>query len=95
VLTLPTESGNFIVYSDASKKGLGCMLMQIGNVMVYTSCRLKTYKLNYPTHDMELVVVVFDLKNWRHYLYGEKCKIYMNHKSLMYFFTQKELNMMR
>jgi hypothetical protein len=42
---------------------------------------------------MELVAVVFDLKNWRHYLYGEKCEIYTNHKSLMYFFTQKELNM--
>ncbi|KAL0534153.1 hypothetical protein IC582_028437 [Cucumis melo] len=79
VLTVPDGSGNFGIYSDASKKGLGCVLMQQGK--------------NYPTHDLELAAVVFALKIWRHYLYGEKIQIYTDHKSLKYFFTQKELNM--
>ena len=93
VLALPIESRNFVVYSDASKKGLGCVLMQNGNVIAYTSRQLKSYEQNYPTHDLELAVVVFTLKIWRHYLYGKWCKIYTDHKSLKYFFTQKELNM--
>jgi hypothetical protein len=93
VLALPTESGNFVMYSDVSKKGLGCVLMQNGNVIIYASRQLKLYEQNYPTHDLELVAVVFALKIWRHYLYGERCKIYTNHKILKYFFTQKELNM--
>ena len=87
VLALPTESGTFLVYSDASKKDLGCMLMQNGNVIAYASHQLMPYEQNYPTHDLELAVVVFALKIWRHYLYGERCKIYTDHKSLKYFFT--------
>jgi hypothetical protein len=75
VLALPTKSGNFVVYSDASKKGLGCMLMN-GNVIAYASHQLKLYEQNYPTHDLELAEIVFALKIWRHYLYGEKYKIY-------------------
>jgi hypothetical protein len=93
VLALPMESSNFIVYSDASRKGLGCVLMQNDNVIAYASRQLKPYEQNYPTHDLELAAVVFALKIWRHYLYGERCKIYMDHKSLNYLFTQKELNM--
>jgi hypothetical protein len=93
VLALPTESGNFIVYSDASKTGLGCVLMQNGNVIAYASHQLKPYEQNCLTHDLELAAVVFALKIWRHYLYGERCEIYMDHKSLKYLFTQKELNM--
>jgi hypothetical protein len=72
VLALPTESGNFVVYSDASKKGLGYVLMQNGNVIAYASLQLKPYEHNYPTHDMELAAVVVALKIWRHYLYGER-----------------------
>jgi hypothetical protein len=75
------------VYSDASKKGLGCMLMQNNNVIANASHQLKPYKQNYPTHELELAAVVFALKIWRHYLYGEKCEIYMDYKSLKYFFT--------
>jgi hypothetical protein len=89
VLALPTESGNFEVCSDASKKGLGCVLMQNGNVIAYAPCQLKLYEQNYPTQDLELAVVVFAFKIWRHYLYGERCEIYTDHKSLKYFFTQK------
>ncbi|KAL0550232.1 hypothetical protein IC582_014736 [Cucumis melo] len=93
VLTVPDGSGNFVIYSDASKKGLGCVLMQQGKVVAYASRQLKIHEQNYPTHDLELAVVVFALKIWRHYLYGEKIQIYTDHKSLKYFFTQKELNM--
>jgi hypothetical protein len=91
VLTLPTEAGSFVIYSDASLKGLGCVLMQNGKVIAYASRQLKSYEQNYPVHDLELAAVVFALKIWRHYLYGERCEIYMDHKSLKYFFTQKEL----
>ncbi|GMP22048.1 hypothetical protein CsSME_00000233 [Camellia sinensis var. sinensis] len=79
ILTLPSGTENFVIFSDASYKGLGCVLMQNGK--------------NYPTHDLELAAVVFALKIWRHYLYGAKCEVYTDHKSLKYFFTQKELNM--
>jgi hypothetical protein len=93
VLTLPSETGGFVIYSDASYKGLGCVLMQNGKVIAYASRQLKVHERNYPTHDLELAAVVFALKIWRHYLYGEHCEIYTDHKSLKYFFTQKELNM--
>ncbi|KAL4011419.1 hypothetical protein IC575_028477 [Cucumis melo] len=93
VLTVPDGSGNFVIYSDASKKGLGCVLMQQGKVVAYASRQLKSHEQNYPTHDLELAAVVFALKIWRHYLHGEKIQIFTDHKSLKYFFTQKELNM--
>ncbi|KAL4026616.1 hypothetical protein IC575_015052 [Cucumis melo] len=93
VLTVPDGSGSFVIYSDASKKGLGCVLMQQGMVVAYASRQWKSHKQNYPTHDLELIAVVFALKIWRHYLYGEKIQIFTDHKSLKYFFTQKELNM--
>nr|GFA26545.1 reverse transcriptase [Tanacetum cinerariifolium] len=80
VLTLPFGSGGFQIYSDASKKGLSCVLMQHGNVIAYASRQLKPYEVNYPTHDLELAAVVFALKIWRHYLYGESCDIFTDHK---------------
>ncbi|KAA0040402.1 pol protein [Cucumis melo var. makuwa] len=93
VLTVPDGYGSFVIYSDASKKGLGCVLMQQGKVVAYASRQLKSHEQNYPTHDLELAAVVFALKIWRHYLYGEKIQIFTDHKSLKYFITQKELNM--
>nr|GFD13012.1 retrotransposon protein, putative, Ty3-gypsy subclass [Tanacetum cinerariifolium] len=57
------------IYSDASKKGLGCVLMKHGKVIAYASRQPKPYEVNYPTHDLELAAVVFALKIWRHYLY--------------------------
>ncbi|KAL0537102.1 hypothetical protein IC582_026072 [Cucumis melo] len=93
VLTVPDGSGSFVIYSDASKKGLGCVLMQQGKVVAYASRQLKSHEQNYPTHDLELAAMVFALKIWRHYLCGEKIQIFTDHKSLKYFFTQKELNM--
>nr|GEW94133.1 putative reverse transcriptase domain-containing protein [Tanacetum cinerariifolium] len=73
VLTLSSGSGEFQIYSDASKKGLGCVLMQHEKVIAYALRQLKPYEVNYPTHDLELAAVVFALKIWRHYLYGESC----------------------
>ena len=93
VLSLPDDNGGLVVYSDASHRGLGCVLMQRGKVIAYASRQLKDYEKRYPTHDLELAAVVFALKIWRHYLYGEKCEIYTDHKSLKYIFLQKELNM--
>jgi hypothetical protein len=67
--------------------------MQEGRVVAYSSRQLKIHEKNYPTHDLELAVVVHALKTWRHYLYGQKCDIYTDHKSVKYIFTQSELNM--
>jgi hypothetical protein len=66
VLALPMESGNFVVYSDASNKGLGYVLMRNNNVIAYASRQLKPYEQNYPTHNLELATVMFALKIWRH-----------------------------
>ncbi|GKV24406.1 hypothetical protein SLEP1_g34021 [Rubroshorea leprosula] len=93
ILTIPDDNGGFTIFSDASMKGLRCVLMQHGKVVAYASRQLKPYERNYPTHDLELAAVVFALKIWRHYLYGERCEIFTDHKSLKYIFTQKELNM--
>ncbi|KAL0537313.1 hypothetical protein IC582_026290 [Cucumis melo] len=93
VLTVPDGSGGFVIYSDASKRGLRCVLMQEGKVVAYASRQLKSHEQNYLTHDLELAAVFFTLNIWRHYLYGEKIQIFTDHKSLKYFFTQKELNM--
>ena len=69
------------------------MLMQHGKVIAYASRQLKSHEQNYPTHDLELAAMVCALTIWIYYLYGERCEIYIDHKSLKYFFTQKELNM--
>ena len=93
VLALPDISKDFVVYCDASHQGLGCVLMQDGRVIAYASRQLKEHENRYPTHDLELAAVVHALKIWRHYLIGNKCDIYTDHKSLKYFFTQEDLNM--
>ncbi|KAK9098545.1 hypothetical protein Syun_025590 [Stephania yunnanensis] len=93
VLVLPESGKSFEVNIDASKVGLGCVLMQDGRVIAYASRQLKIHEKNYPTHDLELAAVVFALKIWRHYLYGEKFVLFVDHKSLKYLFTQKDLNM--
>ena len=82
-----------MIFSDASLNGLGCVLMQEGKVVAYASRQLKPHEKNYPTHDLELAAIVFVLKIWRHYLYGEKFFIYIDHKSLKYFPSQRELNL--
>nr|GEU39318.1 putative reverse transcriptase domain-containing protein [Tanacetum cinerariifolium] len=93
ILALPKGSKDFVVYCDASHKGLGDVLMQREKVISYASRQLKTHEKNYTTHDLELGSVVFALKIWRHYLYGTKCTVFTDHKSLQHILDQKELNM--
>lgn len=93
VPALPDESGEYEVYTDASHQGLGCALMQHGKLITYASRQLKCHEDNYPTHDLELAAVVFSLKLWRHYLYGETCRIFSDRKILKCLFDQKELNL--
>ena len=93
MLPQPILDREYAMYSDASKIGLGCVLMQDGKVVAYASRQLKPHEQNYPTHDLELAAVVFSLKIWCHYLYGEKCRVFTDHKGLKYLLTQKELNL--
>jgi hypothetical protein len=87
ILTMPGISKSFDVYYDASKLGLGSVLMQDGKVIAYLSHQLRPHEMNYPTHDLELAAVVHALKTWRHYLMGNRCEIYTDHKSLKYIFS--------
>nr|GEX23319.1 putative reverse transcriptase domain-containing protein [Tanacetum cinerariifolium] len=93
ILDLPEGSENFVVYCDASHKGLGAVLMQKEKVIAYASYQLKVHKKNYTTHDLKFGAVVFALKTWRHYLYGTKCIVFTDHKSLQHILDRKELNM--
>jgi len=93
MLILPDPKRPFEVYCDASRQGLGCVLMQEGRVVAYASCQLRPHEVNYLTHDLELAAVVFALKIRRHYLYGTHFEVFSDHKSLKYLFDQKELNM--
>ena len=93
ILAMPSGPGGYVVYTDASKIGLGCVLMQNGRVIAYGSRQLKRHEVNYPTHDLELAAVIHALKLWRHYLYGETFEVFTDHKSLKYVFSQKELNL--
>jgi hypothetical protein len=92
-LVLPNLSKKFDIYCDASRQGLRCVLMQDGQVISYASRQLRKHEENYPTHDLKLVAVIHALKIWRHYLIVHRCKIYSDHKSLKYIFTQTNLNL--
>src|SRR5512142_1521282 len=93
VLNLADQTKDFQVYCDASRHGLGCVLMQEDRVVAYASRQLRPHEGNYPTHDLELAAVVHALKIWRHYLIGNRCEVYTDHKSLKYIFTQPDLNL--
>ena len=86
VLTLHSGDEGYTVYCDASRVGLGCVLMQNGKVIAYASRQLKKHEQNYPTHGLEMEAVVFSLKIWRHYLYGVIYEIFTDHKNLKYIF---------
>src|SRR3954462_5876478 len=93
VLAPPDTKRDFEIYCDASRQGLGCILMQDRHVVAYASRQLRPHEENYPTHDLELAVVVHALKTWRNYLLGNHYKIYSDHQSLRYIFTQPDLNL--
>jgi hypothetical protein len=82
VLTMPDVEMSFSTYCDASGQGLGCVLMQDGHVVAYALRQLRKHEEKYPTHDLELAVVVHALKIWRHYIIGKRCEVYSDHKSL-------------
>ncbi|GJT62864.1 putative reverse transcriptase domain-containing protein [Tanacetum coccineum] len=89
ILALPEGSEDFVVYCDASHKGLGAVLMQREKVIAYASRQLKVHEKNYTTHDLELGSVIFALKIWRHYLYGTRCTIFTDHEKLQHILDQK------
>ena len=93
VLTLSTTGAGYTVFSNVFRQGLGCVLIQGGRVITYASRQLKKHETNYPTHNLKLVGVVFALKIWRHYIYGETCQVFTGHKSLKYLLTYRELNL--
>ena len=87
ILTIPEGEDGFVIYYETSGQGLGASLMQYGRVIAYTSRQLKDFEKNYPTHDLEVVAMMFTLKMWRHYWYGVHCDTYTDHKNLKYTFT--------
>ncbi|XP_069143355.1 uncharacterized protein [Solanum lycopersicum] len=93
VLTLREGSYGYVIYCDASRLGFGCVLMKRDKVISYASTKIKVHENNYQTHDLDLEAVVFELKIWRHYLYGVHVDVFTDHKNLQYVFTQKELNL--
>jgi hypothetical protein len=90
---MPDIEKPFSIYCDVSGQGLGCVLMQDGHIVVYASRQLRKHEVNYPTHGLELVVVVHALMIWRRYIMGKRYEPYMDHKSLKYSFTQLDLNL--
>jgi hypothetical protein len=90
---MPDMEKQFSIYYDASRQGLGCVLVQDGHVVAYASQHLRKHEKHYPTHDLEFAAVVHALKIWRHYLIGKRCEVYSDHKSLKYIFTQSGLNL--
>ena len=93
ILTLSNGKDSYTIYTDVSKECLECVLMQNKYVITYTSWKLKPYEQNYPTHDLQLAVVVFTFKKWQHYLYGVIFEMYTANESLKYILSQKELNL--
>jgi hypothetical protein len=90
---MPDIHKGFDVYCDALRQCLGCVLMQEGKVVSYASRQLRKHEQTYPTHDQELAAIVHTLKIWGHYIIGNKCQIFTDHKSLKYIFTQRDLNL--
>ncbi|GJU78680.1 putative reverse transcriptase domain-containing protein [Tanacetum coccineum] len=84
ILALPKGNYNFVIYCDASLQGLWAVLMQREKVIAYASRQLKPHEENYTTHDLQLGAIIFALKIWRHYLYGTKCTVFTDHKSLQH-----------
>ena len=93
MLTLTKCGENYTFYCDTSRVGLGCVLMQGGKMIPYASTQLKVHDKNYPTHDLELVAVVFELRLWKNYLYGVHVDVFTDQRSLQYVFTHRELNL--
>ena len=92
-MIVPKMGYSYIMYCDAFMDGLGCVLLQFKRVVAYGSRQSKNHEQSYPIHDMDLAAIVFALKSWHHYLYGEQFEMFSNHKSLKYILTQRDFNM--
>jgi hypothetical protein len=92
ILKVPDMDEDFLVCTDASKEGLGKILMSYGRVIAYISRKLKRHEENYATHDVELLAIVYALRVWRHYLIGRNFKLKKDHCGLRHIFTQSYLN---
>jgi hypothetical protein len=90
---MPDMEKPFSIYCVASDQGLGCVLMQNGQVVVYALRQLRKHEEKYSAHDVELAVVVHALKIWRHYIIGKRCEVYSDHESLKYIFTLPDLDL--
>jgi hypothetical protein len=95
ILKVPDMDVEFLVCTNASKEGLGGVLMQEGRVIAYISRKLRRHEENYVTHDWELLAIVYALKVWRHYLVGWKFELRIDHCGLQHIFTQNDLNARR
>jgi hypothetical protein len=89
ILRVPARDIDFLVCTDASKEGLGGVLMQDGQVIAYFSRKLRRHEENYATRDLELLAIVYALKVWRHYLVGRKFELKMDHCGLQHFFAKR------
>jgi hypothetical protein len=87
ILVMPDMEKPLSIYCDMSGQGLGCFLMRDGRGVAYVSRQLRKHEVNYPTHHLDLAAVVHALKIWRHYLMGNRCEVYTDHKSLKYILT--------
>jgi hypothetical protein len=92
ILKVPDIDTDFSVCNDASKEGLGRVLMQDGRVIAYISRKLRRHEKNYAMHNLELLALVYALKVWRHYLVGRKFELKTNHCGLQHIFMQSDLN---
>jgi hypothetical protein len=92
ILKVSDMDTNFLVCTDASKEGLGRVLMQGERVIAYISRKLRRHEENYAMHDLELLAIVYALKVWRHYLVGRKFELKTDHCGLQHIFTQSDLN---
>ena len=90
VLTLPSGSRGFVIFTNAFRVGFGSIISQDSKVVAYGSRQLKEHEKNYAPRDLDLVAVVFALKIWRHYLYGEKFEVHFDHWSLQYLLPERD-----
>jgi hypothetical protein len=93
ILVMPDMEKSFSMYCDASREGLGGVLMQDGPMVAYASRQLRKHEVNCSTHDLELAAIVHALKIWRNYLMGKRSELYTDHNSLKYIFTHANLNL--
>jgi len=92
ILKITDPHKDFVVCIDASKEGLGGVLLQDDRVFFYESRKLEVHEKNYATHDLELTTIVHALKMWQHYLLGRRFLLKINNISTKYFFNKKNLN---